>query len=340
MMKKNKLTVYLVIVIILFAGVLYFSLRNDYRDILNTLKDVNILFLLIGVFFMFLSKYFLGETLYFLAKKEKKDIKMKDMALIELIYPFFAGITPSALGGESFEIFYMRDCGIPIGKGSNIAIQKFITYQISLLLINTVAVILNLFMRVVPFNSFIFTFVVINFIVNGILLGFFFLVAYNRKFNHFIMKKGLQIGHKLHLVRNIEKTRERLDSYLKNFDEGVEKLREDKKLFFKVIGIQMLSFLFYMLAAYPVAVSMGITNISAIKMFILATYVKMLSLIFITPGNSGAAEYNFLYLFTGFITESEIMAFMLIWRFVTYYIPLIFGGLLAIVWKKVKNNYE
>lgn len=340
MMKKNKLTVYLAIVIILFAGVLYFSLRNDYRDILNTLKDVNILFLLIGVFFMFLSKYFLGETLYFLAKKEKKDIKMKDMALIELIYPFFAGITPSALGGESFEIFYMRDCGIPIGKGSNIAIQKFITYQISLLLINTVAVILNLFMRVVPFNSFIFSFVVINFIINGILLGFFFLVAYNRKFNHFIMKKGLQIGHKLHLVRNIEKTREKLDSYLKNFDEGVEKLRKDKKLFFKVIGIQMLSFLFYMLAAYPVAVSMGITNISAIKMFILATYVKMLSLIFITPGNSGAAEYNFLYLFTGLITESEIMAFMLMWRFVTYYIPLIFGGLLAIVWKKVKNNYE
>ena len=30
-MKKNKLTVYLVIVIILFAGVLYFSLRNDYE---------------------------------------------------------------------------------------------------------------------------------------------------------------------------------------------------------------------------------------------------------------------------------------------------------------------
>lgn len=340
MMKKNKLTVYLIIVIILFTVVLYFSLRNDYKDIFNALKDVNILFLLIGVFFMFLSKYFLGETLYFLTKEEKKDIKMKDMVIIEFIYPFFAGITPSSLGGESFEIFYMRDCGIPIGKGSNITIQKFITYQISLLLIDTMAVILNLFIRVVPFNSFIFSFVIINFIINGVLLGFFFLVAYNRKFNHFIMKKGLQIGHKLHLVRNIEKTRKKLDSYLKNFDEGVEKLKKDKKLFFKVIGIQILSCLFYMLAAYPIAVSMGINNISAVKMFILSTYVKMLSLIFITPGNSGAAEYNFLYLFTGLITESEIMAFMLMWRFVTYYIPLIFGGLLAIVWKKVKNNYE
>lgn len=339
-MKKNKITMYLAFVIILFAFVLYFSLKDDYKDILNTLDDVNMLFLLIGVFFMFLSKYFLGETLYFLAKKEKPNIKIKDMVLIELIYPFFAGITPSSLGGESFEILYMRDCGIPVGKGSNIAIQKFITYQISLLLINIVAVILNLFIRVAPLNSFIFSFVVLNFLINGFLLGFFFLVAYNKKFNHFIMKKGLQICHKLHIIRNVDKIRDRLDNYLKNFDEGVEKLRHDKKLFFKVIGIQMLSFLFYMLAAYPVAVSMGITSISAVKMFILATYVKMLSLIFITPGNSGAAEYNFVYLFTGLISESGIMAFMLIWRFVTYYIPLITGGILAITWKKVKHNYE
>ncbi len=102
----------------------------------------------------------------------------------------------------------------------------------------------------------------------------------------------------------------------------------------------MLSFLFYMLAAYPVAVSMGITSISAVKMFILSTYVKMLSLIFITPGNSGAAEYNFVYLFTGLISESDIMAYMLMWRLVTYYIPLIVGGLIAITWKKVKHNYE
>ena len=157
MMKKNKLTIYLTVVIILFVCVLYVSLKDDYKDILNALNDVNILFLLIGVFFMFLSKYFLGETLYFLAKKEKSDIKIKDMVLIELIYPFFAGITPSSLGGESFEILYMRDCGISVGKGSNITIQKFITYQISLLIINTMAVILNLFIRVVPLNSFVFS---------------------------------------------------------------------------------------------------------------------------------------------------------------------------------------
>ena len=60
-MKKNKLTIYLTVVIILFVCVLYVSLKDDYKDILNALNDVNILFLLIGVFFMgSLQLFFIG----------------------------------------------------------------------------------------------------------------------------------------------------------------------------------------------------------------------------------------------------------------------------------------
>ena len=340
MMKNNKIKMYLVLVAILFVFVLYFSLKDNYIEIINTLKEVDILFLLIGIFFVFLSKYFLGEIMYYLAKKEKRNIKMKDMLQIQLIYPFFAGITPSSLGGESFEVLYMKDCGIPVGKGTNIAIQKFITYQISLIITNILAVILNLILKVIPVNSLIFTCILINFIVNIVLLAFFFLVAYNNKFNHFIMKKGLAIGHKLHIIKNIEKTREGLDSYLKNFDESVDNLRHDKKLFIKLVGIQMVSLLFLILAAYPIAISLGITNINFVKMFITAAHIKMISLLLITPGNSGAAEYSFVYIFTGLIADADIMAFMLIWRFVTYYVPLISGGIFAMMWGRRKHTYE
>ena len=38
MMKKNKLTIYLTVVIILFVCVLYVSLKDDYKDILNALQ--------------------------------------------------------------------------------------------------------------------------------------------------------------------------------------------------------------------------------------------------------------------------------------------------------------
>ena len=75
MMKKNKLTIYLTVVIILFVCVLYVSLKDDYKDILNALNDVNILFLLIGVFFMFYLNIFLEKHYIFWQKKKSLILK-------------------------------------------------------------------------------------------------------------------------------------------------------------------------------------------------------------------------------------------------------------------------
>ena len=340
MMKKSKIKIYLLLVTILFIFVLYFSLKDNYRDILNTLSNVNILFLLVGILFVFLSKYLIAKTTYYLAKKETNDVSMTKMLEISLIYPFFAGITPSSVGGESFEVFYLKQTGLPYGKSTNISIQKFILYQISLIIVNFLVVILNLFTKIVPNNSLVIISVLLNFIVNGAILGLCFLLVYNKKFNHFIMQKGVSFLHKIKVVKDIDKTREKIDNYLENFNEGADKLRKDKKLFCKLIWINVLSLVFFYLSAWPIALSMNITNINFLNLFILATYAKMMCLLIITPGNSGAAEYCFIYLFSSLLEESSTTAYMLIWRVVTYYIPLIVGGVLAITWGRGKKKNE
>lgn len=338
MMKKHKIKLYLVLVIILFGFVLYFSLKDNYMDIINALANVKIFWLILGIVFVFLSKYFIGLITYYLAKKEKKDISLLKMVEISLIYPFFAGITPSAVGGESFEIFYLKDSGISYGKASNISIQKFILYQISLVIINFVVVILNVFTNIVPDTSLVGSSITLNFIVNIAILIFCFLVTYNKKFNHFIVEKGLVFLHKIRIIKDLEKTKVKVDNYLDNFNEGADDLRKDRKLFIKLVGHSIVSYAFLMLAAWPIALSLNITSINVLDLFILATYAKMMCLLIVTPGNSGAAEYCFIYLFTGLIAEDGIMAYMLIWRFVTYYIPLIVGGVLAITWGRGKAN--
>ena len=339
-MGKKKIKLYLVLVIILFAFVLYISFKDNYMEIINTLSNVKILWLIIGILFVFLSKYFIGLITYYLARKEKKDSSLLKMVHIALIYPFFAGITPSAVGGESFEIFYLKQTGISYGKSSNIAIQKFILYQISLVIIDTIAVILNMFTNIIPDTSLVGSSITINFIVNIAILVFCYLVTYYKKFNHFLVEKGVLFLYKIRLIKDIEKTKITVDNYLDNFNEGAADLRRDKKLFVKLIGLSIVSYIFLMLAAWPIAISLNITNISIIDLFILATYAKMMCLLIVTPGNSGAAEYCFIYLFTGLIAEDGIMAYMLIWRFVTYYIPLLLGGVLDIMWGRRKNNEE
>lgn len=337
-MEKKKISIYLVFVILLFIFVLYFSLKDNYLDIITTLSTVKALPLIIGVVFVFISKYLIGVATYYLAQKEKKDSKLSQMVQIAFIYPFFAGITPSSVGGESFEIFYLKQTGISYGKSSNISIQKFILYQISLIIVNFLAVILNFFTNIVHDTSLVGSTVTLNFIFNIVILAFFYLLANNQKFNNFIMQKGLLFLNKIKLVKDLEKTQKRLDDYLDNFNEGAKKLREDKPLFLRLILINVLSLVFFLLAAWPIARSLNINTISIVNLYILATYAKMMCMLIITPGNSGAAEYCFLYLFSGLISEEGIVAYMIIWRFVTYYIPLIAGGILAIYWGKEKHE--
>ena len=135
MMQKRKIKLYLLLVFILFVFVLYFSLKDNYMDIINTLANVKFFYLILGILFVYMSKFLIGLIVYLIAKKDKKNISLKTMLHIEIIYPFFAGITPGSLGGESFEIFYMKSgAGLSLGKASNVVMQKYILYLISLIL--------------------------------------------------------------------------------------------------------------------------------------------------------------------------------------------------------------
>ena len=323
---------------VLFVFVLYFSLKDDYREILNALKSVNLLWLIIGVGFVFLSKYFIGLTTYYLAKKDKKDVSMSKMQQIALIYPFFAGITPSSVGGEAFEVFYLKQCGISYGKASNISMQKFILYQIALIIVNFMALIFNMFTHIVVDTSFVGSAITLNFIVNIVILGGCFLVTYNKWVKNFILHNAINFLSKIKVIKDPEKSRTKIDSYLENFDEGARSLHKDQRLFWQLVIINIVSLVFLIIAAWPVARALNIKNINVLNLFILATYAKMMCLLVVTPGNSGAAEYCFIYLFTGLISEDGIMAYMLIWRFVTYYVPLIVGGIIAMSWGREKAN--
>jgi len=337
-MQKSKIKIYLGFVVILFAGVLFFSLKDDFKDIIHNLVNVNIIWLLFGILFVFLSKYFIGLTTYELGIRENKNISMSKMQQIALIYPFYAGITPSSVGGEAFEIFYLKRCGLSYGGASNIQMQKFILYQTSLVIINILALILNFFTNIIVDSTFVGSAITLNFIVNFVILGGCFLITYNKWVKNFILEKVIIFLSKIRIIKDPEKSKDKIDEFMVNFDEGAKTLHSDRRLFWKLVVYNILSLFFLLIAAWPIARAMHIKNISIINLFIIATYARMMCLLVVTPGASGAAEYCFIYLFNNLIPEDDIMAYMLIWRFVTYYIPLVTGGMIALSWERRKQN--
>ena len=337
-MQRNKIKIYLVFVLVLFVAVLFFSLKDNFKEIIYNLTNVNAIWLIIGIIFVYLSKYFIGLTTYELAIKENKNISLLKMIKIALIYPFYAGITPSSIGGEGFEIFYLRKCNITYGGATNIQVQKFILYNISLIAINIIAVFINFFTGIVVDSSLVGSAVTISFIVNFILLGGSYLITYNKWFKTFVVEKFIIFLNKIRIIQDIDKSKEKIDDFMKNFDDGAKSLRNDKKTFWKLVIYNIVSLVFLLSATWPIARAMHITNISCVNLFILGTYARMMCLLVVTPGTSGAAEYCFIYLFNGLVSNDGIIAYMLIWRVVTYYIPLLTGGLLALMWERSKKN--
>ena len=74
MMHKKKIKLYLVFVFCLFVFVLYFTLKDNFKDIINTLANVNVIYLLLAIIMVFISKLLMGMIIYCLSKKEYKKM--------------------------------------------------------------------------------------------------------------------------------------------------------------------------------------------------------------------------------------------------------------------------
>ena len=58
-----------------------------------------------------------------------------------------------------------------------------------------------------------------------------------------------------------------------------------------------------------------------------SAYVLLMGAFVPIPGASGGIEYGFLSFYSNFLTKSKVSVVLLIWRFITYYMPMIIGAI-------------
>ena len=76
--KKNNKTKYILNMIIMFIVIfiiLYFTLKDDFNEVMTNIKKMNIFYLLIGIILMVLYRFFLGISMYIVAKCNKQKYK-------------------------------------------------------------------------------------------------------------------------------------------------------------------------------------------------------------------------------------------------------------------------
>ena len=338
MKKKNSFIINIFIILIVLVIVLYFSLKDDYEQIINTIMNMNIYWFIGAVLLFCFYRFVVGLSVYNLAKVNGEKIPLFRGIQISFIIPFFHGVTPFAGGGQPMEVYYLHKEGISITKATNITVQNFIVYQISLVFMGFFALIYNRIFGIFPDNSLIKKLVILGVLINLFVLVITFVLSFGKVINKFILNQGINILGKLKIIKNVDETRDKFNDYLHNFHKNALKLQKNKRKVLINIILNIMGIFFLYMVPYAVFKGLGVGHLRVIDAVVSTAYVMTIGSFVPIPGGTGGIEYGFMYFYGNLINGSVLNAAMLIWRFVTYYMAMIIGAIFLGMYRKKEEK--
>ena len=324
---KNRLFNILLLVVVTIL-VFYFTLSSDFEGIIKQVFSLNVTFVFLAFMFMVLYWFFRSIILHKLILKFKPEHKFKKTFRLKLATQFFNAITPFASGGQPFQVYMLTKDNIGLGNSTCIIIQNFIIYQIALIFMGIAAIISNYVFHIFPSVKILKELVLLGFVVNSLVTLVLFLITFNKKINNFIVDKGIKILGKLGIIKDKEKKLIEWKEYLNNFDIGARELLKNKTQFVLFVFLDIIALSFLYLVPLMVLYGTGdFTSFNAFESIVGTSYVMLIGSFVPIPGGTGGLEYGFTQFFGVFITGSGLMAIMLVWRFVTYYLGLFIGAI-------------
>ncbi len=261
----------------------------------------------------------------------KKTCKLEDNPALArkharrtfLIGRYYDNITPAAIGGQPFQIYYMnKNAGVSAGLATTIPIINMISGQIGFLIIAVICFLIGSFT--------ISNAPLIALACFGLIFYAFWPVAvliatFLPKATAELITIGVKFLAKIHIIKNKEEAVAKAKHGVDEYARSVKLILKTKGLFLKTIIYSVIFHILISAIPFFVLTAFG-GQIDFLPCFV--TVVAVTSAVYFvpTPGNAGAAEGTFYTVFSA-LSSGYVFWAMLIWRFFSYYIYLIMGGI-------------
>jgi len=282
-----------------------------------------------------------GLSLKILLSTIDARLTIMDSIIIYLAGAFISNVTPFATGGGPFQIYFLHRKGINIGKASTIVVTLFV---LRIFFFGIASFIFMVFFNwaispgVVPASLFylafglglLFAILLIIFILVPSATEKFLQLLFNiKKLNDFFQNN-------LRAKKALVKARKELRDFHKSL--VILKKYKGRLILAGIITILFWSSLFLII---PLTLQGLGLEPHYFRSYVMQTIFYLILPFTPTPGASGIAEIGFASLFVSFIPGNLIGLVTIIWRFLTFYIILLIGGVFAlreIGWKSDQKN--
>ena len=335
-MKKSNI-ISLILCAVAFVIMVFYMLFVDGEQVYEALAKIKGVFLLAAALCMCVYWVLEASVLNMVIKAVHPAIKFRYSLSVSMIGQYFNCVTPFASGGQPMQAYYLSRYKVPLGSGMTALLSKFIIYQFTL----TIYCLFMLFLRIHYFGAELGALkilTVVGFIINfAVILALLTLALFkNLAFNiaHFILK----ILSKIKLVKNYERKldfiTEEAELYRKNFLF----LRRQPVLMLKMFALTVLQLTAYFSISFVIYKGFGLSGSDYLTIIACQSFVLMISSFFPLPGALGAAEGSYGAFFGG-IFGTLVTFSMFVWRFLTFYVPLILGlGITLMIDRKNTDN--
>jgi len=324
-MKKNKWYIGLVVAI-LFIALGYLIYTGKITTIYEQIKTLNPYYILLCVGAIFAYWFTEAKITNDIVRSTGNKQPYNKALEVTMIGQFFNGITPFSSGGQPAQLYFLSKQKLPIGEGSSVLMSKFIIYQAVLVVYSVVFLLLRAKQFETEVNH-LFYIVIIGFAVNLVVISILLFFSFAQKSNMIILSKVVKFLNKIKIIKNPEKKIAKWYKDLDDFHKHILLLKNNVKLFIKVVILSVVQLAFYFTIPFFIYKSFGLQGADLISMIAGTGFVLMVTSFIPIPGASGGAEGGFVLILGLFFISHYIITAIVLWRLITYYLGIFIGGI-------------
>lgn len=341
--KKIIRNVILVVGILLVLVLLLCSLGDITKIYEIIVSNAQVFWFLVTFGILLLYCIFYQLSLVVLVKKKYKDINTLDLFCVSGSEFFFNAITPFSSGGQPFQAYALKQKNVKLSDSTSCLLLNFLAYQVVINVFSLICLILYYSQLKAQIDNIIWL-VIIGFGINFIVMLLIILIG-TTKFMGKFLNKIMDLLCKIKFLNKVmSNKKEAFNTYVNEMQTAFKEIAQSKLLWLLAVLFKAIATILFntipFFAFRCIGIDLGIENI--VYIFAITTFCLTIAIWVPTPGASGGAELAFTTFFTGlFVGDAQNTALsgMLIWRFFTYYLLIIYGLILYVIYER-RNKDE
>ena len=295
-------------------------------DILAVLKDVKIIYVLIGILCMFAYIFLEALNLRRTLKILNEKITLFQAYKYAFIGFFFSGITPAASGGQPMQVYYMHKDKISVANSTLALLMNLIGVQIVTITFALISAIFNY--KYV--NQVLIILFVIGVSLNAMALTVLIIGIFSKRLSKWLIRVTVKILT-LFKVKNKWKVRRKLLTELKKYHGSAAYIRGNKKIIFKILATTFVQFAIFYSISYWTYRALGFSEINIFEITTMQSALYATVSGIPSPGAVGVSEGAFIEIYRNIYPTHMIKSATLLNRGINFYLFMFISGIVVIV---------